>query len=314
MKIQHSFYELISKRPILSKRTHVARKGALLRIEFDDGTLGYADCHPWEELGDLPLQTQLDLLKNGRSTRLTARSIYFAKADAKARANKFNLLESRKIPRSHYLISQLDSSCFAEIEKAWNLGFTHYKLKLGMELFREEELIKEIIKRWPPVKLRLDLSSKLTAEDFIAFLHRISSHLQAIDFIEDPFPFDYATWRQIQNSFKISLAADEYYKEAYGHPEAAEVLIMKPAVQTLKLADTSQRLIITSYLDHPLGQMSAAYIATLADTSETCGLLSHYAYQPNPFTQLINHQGPYLQAVEGYGLGFDELLKKHQFM
>lgn len=311
MKIRHSFYELICRRPIESKKTYNARKGALLQVEFDDGTIGYADCHPWEELGDLPLQTQLDLLKNGRCTRLTARSIYFAKADAKARANKQNLLESRKIPMSHYLISQLDQSCLEEIKTAWNSGFTHFKIKMGKEQ-RHEELVREIVKQWPSAKLRLDFSSKLSRDEFISFLDRMSSALKSIDYVEDPFPFDYSGWRQAQETFPVSLAADEYYKVAYGHPEAAKVLIMKPAVNTLKPVDTAQRLIMTSYLDHPLGQMCAAYMASLG-CEETCGLLSHFTYQPNPFAEMINHRGPSLQAVKGTGFGFDELLKKQTF-
>lgn len=285
MKIKHSFYELISKRPIQSKKTHTTRRGALLQVEFDDGSMGYADCHPWEELGDLPLQVQLELLKNGRCTRLTARSIFFAKADAKARANKYNLLESCKIPMSHYLISQLDETALDEIQQAWKNGFVYFKIKLGLDLEREERLIKEMVRRCPNIKLRLDFSSKLTRESFVYFLERISIALPAIDYVEDPFPFNYGAWRNIQEAFKISLAADEYYKIAYGHPEAAHVLIMKPAVQTLKPIDTLQRTIITSYLDHPIGQMSTALMASKAMIEEPCGLLSHFAYEANPFSR-----------------------------
>ena len=309
MKIRHSFYELISRRPIQSKNTHITRHGALLQVEFDDGMVGYADCHPWVELGDLRLQSQLDLLKNGKCTRLTARSIYFAKADAQARAYQYNLLASLQIPMSHYLISQLDHSFLEEIKNAWASGFTHFKIKLGNELSREGELIKEIIRYLPNARLRLDFNSKLTREQFNAFLDRIPLIFHAIDFVEDPFPFDYSAWRQIQEKFPLSLAADEYYKEAYGHPEAAHILIMKPAVHTYKPLNTSQKLIITSYLDHPLGQISAAYIASLA-CKEPCGLLSHLSYQPHPYSEMINHQGPFLQAGTGYGWGFDELVRK----
>ena len=313
MKIRYSFYELTSKRPIQSKRTHVSRHGALLQVEFDDGSVGYADCHPWEELGDLPLQTQLDLLKNGRCTRLTARSIYFAKADAKARANKSNLIESRKIPMSHYLLTQLDDSALAEVENAWNQGFTIFKLKLGNELAREEQLLMEILKRWPKARLRLDFNGKLNEELLIAFLDRHSNLKHAFDYIEDPYPFNYATWRYAYETFHVPLAADEFFKAAYGHPEAAQVLVMKPAVQTLKPVDTAQRLVVTSYLDHPFGQMTAAYMASFA-SNEACGVLSHTVYENNPFAEQIEHKGPYLEAVPGYGFGFDELLKKLKFV
>lgn len=312
MKIRYSFYELTSKRPIQSKKTHMSRHGALLQVEFDNGTVGYADCHPWEELGDLPLQTQLDLLKTGRCTRLTARSIYFAKADAKARAENRNLLESRKIPMSHYLISQLDDSSMKELEKAWDNGFTVFKLKLGNEIDREEKIVQEVLKQFPKVKLRLDLNGKMTAEKFVSFMDRQSFHKDVIDYIEDPFPFNYGAWRQVYETFQIPLAADEFFKVAYGHPEAAQVLVMKPAVQTLKAVDTGQRLVVTSYLDHPLGQMCAAYMASLA-SKETCGVLSHHVYQDHEFSEMINHKGPYLHSAKGMGFGFDDLLKKQKF-
>jgi o-succinylbenzoate synthase len=318
MKIRHSLYQLISKRPIHAKKTHTTRPGALLQVEFDDGTLGYADCHPWEELGDLPLQTQLELLKSGKCTRLTARSLYFAKADAKARADRRNLLDPRIIPKSHYLVTLLDETSLADIKMASEKGFTHFKLKMGNDLKREEELIRELIKLFPKARLRLDFNAKLSREEFISFLDRISSAIPSIDFIEDPFSFNYASWRQIQETFSVALAADEFYKTAYGHPEAAKILIMKPAVHTLKSISSGQRLITTSYLDHPIGQISAAYMASLAKTSldhdEICGLLSHETYEMNPFSQMIDHNGPALQAVQGYGLGFDELLSKQNFV
>lgn len=313
MKIGHLIYHLKGKRAIQSKETYGERKGALLKIEFSNGMVGFADCHPWKELGDFPLETQLDLLKKRRSTRLTARSLFFAKIDAKARSEKYNLLDTCKIPTSHYLISQLDENCFEEVKKAWNRGFVFFKIKLGKDLSREEGLIQEIAKYWPQAKFRLDFNAKLNPEIFKAFLSRQSKWLPSIDFIEDPFPFDYTEWRSIQERFGISLAADEFYSEALGYPEAAKILIVKPATQTVKKAHQSQKIIVTSYLDHPLGQMSAAYVASLA-CQDPCGLLSHLVYESNLYSQMIHHQGPFIQPVQGYGFGFDELLMKETFL
>lgn len=312
-KVRHSLYELVAKRNIQSKKSYSSRQGALLQVEFEDGSVGYADCHPWEEFGDLPLKVQLELLESGRCTRLTARSIHYAKIDAEARAKKINVLQSCKIPASHYFISELDHSALEEAEKAWGEGFTTFKIKLGKELSKEEELIKSLARKFPEMKLRLDFNSKLNRDQFISFLDKITSYRNNLDFVEDPFPFDYGAWRQIQETFEISLAADEHFKVAFGNPEAAKVLIMKPAVHCMKLVDGSQRLVVSSYLDHPIGQFGAAYIASKA-SNEVCGLLSHHAYQANPFSKSIKHQGPVLTSAEGTGFGFDDELKKLKFV
>ena len=58
-----------------------ARRGALIRV---DG--GFADVHPWPELGDAPLDEQLALLARGETTPLTRASLHWARVDADARA------------------------------------------------------------------------------------------------------------------------------------------------------------------------------------------------------------------------------------
>ena len=45
------------------------RRGALIRVGS-----GFADFHPWPELGDEPLETQLAKLARGETTPLTRRA------------------------------------------------------------------------------------------------------------------------------------------------------------------------------------------------------------------------------------------------
>jgi O-succinylbenzoate synthase len=313
MKIKYSLYNLVGKKIIQSKKPHANRQGALLSVEFEDGSKGYADCHPWEELGDQSLKNQLDLLKSGKCTRLTARSIYFAKLDAKARLKGVNLLNANKAPKSHYLVTHLDASTKDEVKRAWDNGFTYFKFKLGDQLSTEENLVKEIVKLLPNAKIRLDFNAKIDYSQFISFLDRNDSIKNNIDFVEDPFDYDYARWKQVQETYHITLAADKFYKDAQGNPEAAKVLILKPAVHTLKPFDDTQKIIVTSYLDHPFGQMTAAYTAAKI-CNDPCGLLSHVAYEESPFASMIANQGPDVLPVDGSGFGFDELLKKQEFV
>src|SRR5437763_8510701 len=88
-------YELVPKRrlsPIAGRR-----EGALIRVGS-----GFADVHPWPELGDEPLGAQLDLLRSGKTTTLTRRSLELAKIDGDARERGFNLFAGLQIPRSHW--------------------------------------------------------------------------------------------------------------------------------------------------------------------------------------------------------------------
>jgi hypothetical protein len=74
-------------------RNHTGR-GALIKLEDNDGNLGYADLHPWDSLGDKNIDEQINLLKLGQRTALSARSIELALVDLEARKNKICLLKS----------------------------------------------------------------------------------------------------------------------------------------------------------------------------------------------------------------------------
>jgi O-succinylbenzoate synthase len=69
------------------------REGALLRN--DDG---FADVHPWPELGDAPLDEQLALLADGQITPLTRASLQCAALDRNARRRGVSLFEGLTIP------------------------------------------------------------------------------------------------------------------------------------------------------------------------------------------------------------------------
>ena len=63
-------YTLVPRRslsPLAGART---REGALIRVGD-----GFADVHPWPELGDAPLDEQLALLARGETTPLSERSL-----------------------------------------------------------------------------------------------------------------------------------------------------------------------------------------------------------------------------------------------
>jgi o-succinylbenzoate synthase len=307
MKIAYSIYELVS-RSMLKKRS-----GALLKIHFDDGLEGYADCHPWEELGDKSLAEQLKLLAGGKTTALTERSLYFARIDAEARDKKTNLFYGLKIPASHYLIQFLEQWKTRDVEAIHRQGFAHVKVKLGSDLKRQTiKLLALMLYLRPHIKVRLDFNSQLNPASFDLFLKNLGNNRQRVDFFEDPFKFDADEWKKFQSTYQIDLACDHQSQQAIDCPQAAKVLVIKPAIQPLEPFKKikSQRLVITSYLDHPIGQLCAAYMAAqIAGADECCGLASHFAYQSTQFSEQLQMSQNTLRPPPGNGLGFDDLLK-----
>ena len=262
-------YTLVPRRslsPLAGART---REGALIRVGD-----GFADVHPWPELGDASLEQQLALLARGETTSLTARSLACAALDGAARAAGRSLFDGLTIPPSHWPGDDPPA------------GFDTAKLKS--------------IDRIPPdVRLRLDFNGRLTPEQFIYMAEALPR--ERVDFVEDPCPYDGATWSALRQTTGLRLALDRRFGE-----EGVDVLVVKPAVQDVP--STEKQVVITSYMDHPIGQFFAAYVAT--GFSGTHGLFTHVLYEPNEFIDAIRADGARLLPPHGTGIGFDDVLDK----
>jgi O-succinylbenzoate synthase len=263
-------YELIPRRRLSAIAAPGPRRGALIRVED-----GFADVHPWPELGDAPLDEQLAKLRRVQTTALTAASLRFAAIDAAARRAGKSVFEGLVIPPSHWPGTDPPD------------GFDTVKLKS--------------IDRIPEnVRLRIDFNASLTPDEFV----RIAAMLphERIDFIEDPCPYDAATWRMLRERTGLRLALDRGTGA-----EEIDVLVVKPAVQ--QIPRTNAEVVVTSYMDHPIGQLCAAYAAASAGITATCGLVTHVLYENDPFIERMRIDGACLVPQEGTGFGFDDLLE-----
>ena len=262
-------YTLVPRRALSPLAGARPRHGALLRIGD-----GFADVHPWPELGDTPLDEQLARLAHGKTTPLTLRSLQCAEIDGRARVAGRSLFDGLTIPPSHWPGDDPPSA------------FDTVKLK---SIDRIPEL----------VRLRIDFNSRLRAEEFIYMAEALPR--ERVDFVEDPCPYDGATWSALRQATGLRLALDRAVAE-----EGVDVLVVKPAVQDLPR--TAKEIIITSYMDHPIGQFYAAYVA--AGFPGTHGLFTHVLYESNEFIDAIRADGARLLPPPGTGIGFDELLER----
>ena len=212
------------------------------------------------------------MLARGETTALMRRSLHFASLDAHARTESRSLFAGLTIPPSHWPGSDPPSS------------FDVAKVKS--------------IERLPErVRLRIDFNMTLSPDEFLG----LSLPSDRIDFIEDPCPYDPTTWRMLRERTGLRLALDREVAE-----DGVDVLVVKPAVQ--EMPRTSREIVVTSYMDHAIGQMFAAHFAASHGITNVCGLFTHVLYEADPFFEQIRAEGPRLLAPSGTGVGFDDLL------
>jgi O-succinylbenzoate synthase len=305
--IEYWRYALTPKRRLSAVAVDGVRRGALIRVNG-----GVADVHPWPELGDLPLDEQLALLARGETTPLTKASVALASIDASARRDGRSPFDGLAIPPSHWPGPDPPAA------------FDTVKLK-SIDVIPDR------------VRLRIDFNATLTAEEFVQIAAALPR--ERIDFIEDPCSYDPSIWRELRERTGLRLALDrapsssQHRQECLCHTGSGDnaiqsasqypmwhrhsclcsvnsydVLILKPALG--EIFCTHAEVVVTSYMDHPIGQLCAAYAAATANITSTCGLVTHVLFENDPFIERMRIEGTRLVPPEGSGWGFDDLLEK----
>lgn len=290
-------YTLRSVAPLNAKSGRREHEGSLLRIGS-----GYGCLHPWPELGDLPLDAQLTALVRGGSTPLLEAARRCAEADGRARAEGRSLFEG-PIPKSHWLALPGDDPAAARAA-----GFERVKLKIGRDPGGEIALART----WAAAGffLRLDANESLAEEDFISFWNALGPLREQVELVEDSIPWAESSWQRLRAA-GVPLAVDRDVEERF---RVGDVAVVKPA-RSAWTPSAPARFLVTSYMDHALGQMWAAAEASRLLASPvgarliTCGLMTNRCFEKDPFFEQIRSEGPRLQSPGGTGLGFDDLLE-----
>jgi o-succinylbenzoate synthase len=310
MKIWIHRYTLHPRWQPNARSAREARAGALLRVGE-----GYADLHPWPELGDARLEAHLDSIREGAPSSLAARSLRCAAIDGEARAAGYSMFGELTIPPSHFPLGPVDRIIDLPILKA--AGYDRLKIKLGAD---PDEDSTRLLERAQDIlaldfRLRLDFNSAYGLVEIDGFLGALTpAILSRIEFLEDPTPADSDLWKRLRSRWKIPIAADRQKPPG----DSWDVAVIKPAWENDSVIEAAiaarKPIVITSAMDHPLGQMWAAWnAATLwrdhPNAVLPCGLLSHDTYQANAFSEVIRVEGSRLLPADGTGLGFDEQLE-----
>ena len=283
-------------------------EGLLIRVGD-----GYGCIHPWPELGDPTLEKCLEDLKGRRVWPIVKRALRCAEFDNAARLAEESLFDEMEVPRSHATLVDANAK---ELAIAIEAGFDTVKIKAGRNISVETRFLEEMSAEYPAVKWRIDFNELLDLDGAERFLSDLSDVVKRkIDFIEDICPFSESVWTELWKKHRVQLAVD---RESGPHRKAAQCMVIKPAVDEPFLLGeaavmNSQRAVITSYMDHPLGQAFAAWEAARTELIfpgliGTCGLQTHHLFEKNAFIEKLGDWRPAFKVPGGTGLGFDDEL------
>ena len=275
------------------------REGALLRVGR-----GHACLQPWPELGDPTLD---ECLANLGGTSLGRRALACAAADGQAREEGRSLFRGLSVPESHATLPALSDKA---LEAALAQGFSTVKTKAGAD----PAPLAPFLKKHRSLRWRIDFNSAADEDALTGFLLALPGETRRrIDFLEDPFPPEGANWKRLAVSTGIPLAADRETPP----PGDAAFAVIKPASQETaaalaKAEALGQAPLITSNMDHPLGQAFAAWQAAIhaGAIATPCGLQTHPLFEPSAFSACLGPPSPRFTPPPGTGLGFDDLLRK----
>ncbi len=310
-------YVMFSRTGLNSRSRATEHVGALIRVDVDDVS-GYACLHPWVELGDLSLEELLSHLAVGRMSRQIKCAIECADADRSARLKGVSLFSGLDVPLSHATIV----GGIEKVELAVEAGFDTVKLKMGRDIAADVSLLKEVNTNFPELMIRIDFNGMVGFSELEILLNEIGEVTRRrLDYIEDPLAIGDNRWSLFRDQYGLKVGIDRGVEDIEGE---FDISVVKPAINDLsKIASAAQKsrrsMVVTSYMDHPIGQSYAAYCAGMLNSSHSgivnprCGLLTHGLYEPTDFTILLGGSGPKWSGIEGasgIGLGFDDLLEK----
>jgi len=302
---------------------------------------GIGCLHPWPEFGDAPIDEQLKLLRDGGTSQVIERALRMAAVDGEARRRGASLFAGLEIPPSHYSWDGNQAS-EPQVRRVMDEGWRAIKTKGTRDI---EGLLSWLSDRSadfgphppdpsraaakprsePPAPFwRVDFNGCLDSTRFAALMRAMHPEVrERLDFIEDPFDYDSGAWSDAQRELGVRLACDKGLMRTEG-PRSGEcgykVGVLKPGRREWRTMlpgiPPGASIVMTSAMDHAVGQSFAAYEAGLAwrelgSRMDLCGLCTEHLFERDEFFERMNSRGGKLDPDSGgTGLGFDEVLAK----
>lgn len=313
MNLYYHPYTLRSRGSLNAVSVRKEFHGALIKVGDGIGCL-----HPWPEFGDEPIEAQLRKLRDGGTSKVIERALRMVATDGEARSRGVSLFAGVHIPPCHYSWDQnrpMAEQMSRVVEEKWRA----IKMK-GSPKFEGTLAVMETMAAFMPSDccFRVDFNSCLSAAQFEAFIKAMPASVrERLDFIEDPFPYAAETWGAMSESLGVRFALD---KQLRGAVSGFDVAVLKPGRrewrELISALPPQVSVVMTSAMDHALGQSFAAYEAAeawklLGPRLDLCGLSTQHLFETDDFFAKLSAHGGRLEVDRsGTGLGFDDVLAR----
>jgi hypothetical protein len=228
----------------------LAREGLLLKFEFKDHVVGFADLMAWPELGDQKLSEELSALVRGQPTNLGQRVLKNAHQDGVARLAGLSLWQgSGPIPQSHYLVNIGDRD---EIPKVGD-GPLRFPPRSTLKIKYSQDLDLNYLSS-VPYRFRIDFNERGTRDSLAMVCDRL---VDKIDFIEDPFMGrDPESWQWLKQTYPtVRLFGDFALVKNPDLISVCDGVVLKPASHDPdQWLESDFDVCVTHSMGHPLGR------------------------------------------------------------
>jgi len=299
---EYATYELLQKSALNRLDLSSQREGFLIKKGE-----GFGVVHPWPELGDQTVEECLKSLRDGHNSPLVQRALDCCQA-----IEEETFFDNKLTIQNHATLPKLAHSL---VQEAVESGFQVIKFKRGKDWMRLRKKTSAIMEAFPALRWRIDFNGALGSHrDLVQFLNSVPR--ERIDFIEDPFQDP-----KLTESFKGFPLGYDWVVPAKLDLEQ-NYLIAKPAAQSLEHIESlagknPEKVIFTSYMDPPLGQLFALaqarqfYTKFQVSTPPLCGLVTQGLYGETEYSKLLGNPSPLLEAPSRESL--DHLLNQESW-
>ena len=293
------------------------RELLLLRLEDDDGNVGYGEAAPLEPYDGVPMEQVIAALtsRRGRRPAQARAAEELARLDLEGRREGRALIEpgADAIPVNLTIVAGPPEEAAAAARAGVREGYSTFKVKVGLPDDRERVgAVRRAIGPWPA--LRVDANGAWSVDQAVAGIHSLEEF--DLQLVEQPCG-TLEELAEVRQRVSALIAADEPIATADDVRAAAEAgacdavnVKLAPsggfgaAREALRAAsDEGLGAFLSSTLDGPWGIAAALQLAASERLPLACGLATLELFDARLARALPRPRGGLMAVPQGPGLG-----------